>query len=189
MKSEQFTTVLDLATLGESFGAGQVQIAAEHIEGIDNQPASGSRAPASPSAVTIGVLLGFDDRGEALVAGRPGDRLPARSLVPLGLAELGREVVLAFEGGDPGKPIIMGLVQPPRPRRTDPSKAPDDARPVEVRVDGERLLLTADKEIVLRCGEASITLTRAGKVLIKGAYVLSRSTGMNRIQGGVVHIN
>ena len=58
-----------------------------------------------------------------------------------------------------------------------------------MRVDGDRLILTAHEQIVLRCGEASITLTRAGKVLIKGAYVVSRSTGMNRIQGGVVHIN
>jgi hypothetical protein len=47
----------------------------------------------------------------------------------------------------------------------------------------------AGKEIVLRCGDASITLTRAGKILIKGAYVLSRSSGVNRIQGGAVEIN
>ncbi len=35
--------------------------------------------------------------------------------------------------------------------------------------DGERLVLTAEKEIVLECGKASITLTRAGKILIRGA--------------------
>ena len=32
-------------------------------------------------------------------------------------------------------------------------------------------------------------LTRAGKVLIQGAYLLSRSTGVNRIKGGSVQIN
>ena len=41
----------------------------------------------------------------------------------------------------------------------------------------------------MRCGEASITLTRAGKVLIRGAYVLSRSSGANRIKGAAVEIN
>jgi hypothetical protein len=41
----------------------------------------------------------------------------------------------------------------------------------------------------LRCGESSIVLTRAGKVLIKGNYVLSRSRGANRIKGAYVDIN
>jgi len=56
----------------------------------------------------------------------------------------------------------------------------------EVRVDGERVVFDAKKEIVLRCGKASITLTRAGKVLIRGAYLLNRSSGVNRIKGGSV---
>ena len=62
-----------------------------------------------------------------------------------------------------------------------------DVLPIDV--DGERLVFTAKKEIVLRCGKASITLTRAGKILIRGAYLLSRSSGVNRIKGGSVKIN
>jgi hypothetical protein len=42
---------------------------------------------------------------------------------------------------------------------------------------------------VFRFGQASITLTRAGKVLIRGAYLLSRSSGVNLITGGSVEIN
>lgn len=53
----------------------------------------------------------------------------------------------------------------------------------------ETLVLAADREIVLRCGKASITLTRAGKVIIRGAYVGIISSGVNRIQGGSVQIN
>jgi hypothetical protein len=60
---------------------------------------------------------------------------------------------------------------------------------VEASVDGERLEFTASREMVFRCGEASITLTRAGKVLIQGCYLLSRSSGVNRIKGGSVQIN
>ena len=51
------------------------------------------------------------------------------------------------------------------------------------------MLITAKDRLVLRCGKASITLTRAGKVLIEGAYVLSRSTGVNRVKGGTVQLN
>ena len=49
--------------------------------------------------------------------------------------------------------------------------------------------MTADREITLRCGKASITLTGAGKLLLHGAYLLSRSLGVNRIKGGSVQIN
>jgi hypothetical protein len=54
---------------------------------------------------------------------------------------------------------------------------------------GREVVLTAENEIVLRCGEASITLTRAGKILLRGSYLLSRSSGVNRIKGGSVQIN
>ena len=49
--------------------------------------------------------------------------------------------------------------------------------------------LTAQREIVLRCGKASITLTRAGKVLIRGEYIFSRSTGVNKLKGGSIQLN
>ena len=60
---------------------------------------------------------------------------------------------------------------------------------VSVQADDDRFVLSAEREIVLRCGDASITLTRAGKVLIKGTYILSRSSGYNKIKGAAVDIN
>jgi hypothetical protein len=56
-------------------------------------------------------------------------------------------------------------------------------------IDDQRLELTAEREIVLRCGKASITLTRAGKILLRGTYLFSRSTGVNKIKGGSVQLN
>ena len=96
-----------------------------------------------------------------------------------------------FEGGDPHRPIVMGLIQ--HLARVQPTSSErirsETQNLIDAEVDGERLVFTAKKEIVLRCGKASITLTRAGKVLIRGAYVLSRSSGVNRIKGGSVQIN
>jgi hypothetical protein len=107
-----------------------------------------------------------------------GCPVTARTTTTLDPSAIGGEVVLVFEAGDPARPIVVGVVRPV------------DAPPsVPAEVDGERVLITADREIVLRCGEASITLTRAGKVLIRGTYVLSRSSGANRIKGAVVEIN
>jgi len=61
--------------------------------------------------------------------------------------------------------------------------------PKDVLIDGKRVTFDAKEEIVLRCGKASIILTRAGRVIIRGAYILSRSSSVNRIQGGSVRIN
>jgi hypothetical protein len=60
---------------------------------------------------------------------------------------------------------------------------------LEVRVDGRRVELEGHEEVVLRCGEASITLRRDGRVEIRGTSVETDAVGTNRIKGGVVEIN
>jgi hypothetical protein len=72
-----------------------------------------------------------------------------------------------------------------------PSAASDEAPHLEVETlaDGKRVILSADREIVLRCGKASITLTRSGKIILKGTHLVSHATGVNRIRGGAVEIN
>ena len=60
---------------------------------------------------------------------------------------------------------------------------------LESRSRRRALVVSAEKELVFRCGQASITLTRAGKVLLRGTYPSSRSSGANRIKGGSVQIN
>jgi uncharacterized protein (DUF2345 family) len=56
-------------------------------------------------------------------------------------------------------------------------------------VGQDELEFTAQKQITLRCGESSITLTAAGKIIIRGKYIVSRSSGVQRIKGGAVQIN
>lgn len=133
-----------------------------------------------PGGVVVGRVDGLDEDGNPLVtfarnpAGRP---VAARSIVAVSPGDVGRDAVLAFERGNRRKPLVMGLIR--------------DAQPAaaHVTVDGQTLELSGRRQIVLRCGRASITLTRAGKVLIRGAYLLSRSSGANRIKGGSVQIN
>ncbi|WP_257792523.1 hypothetical protein [Myxococcus xanthus] len=42
---------------------------------------------------------------------------------------------------------------------------------------------------MLRCGEATITLRRNGKVVIRGVQVETHATGTNRIKGASVKVN
>ena len=92
-----------------------------------------------------------------------------------------------FESGDPKMPIVIGLMEP-RPKVSEqPSESAQ--KPLDVQLDGERLEFTANREIVLKCGKATITLTRAGKIILRGAYLLSRSSGVNQIKGGSIQLN
>lgn len=144
------------------------------------QDRSSRPAPESGTGPVVGRLCGLDEHGGPFVCfdGAPCETpIPARSVIPLSSADVGREVVLLFERGDAARPLVMGVLWTQRPE------------PLRTEIDGEKLVFTADREIVLRCGAASMTLTRAGKVLIQGAYVLSRSSGANRIKGAVVEIN
>jgi uncharacterized protein DUF6484 len=127
-------------------------------------------------AVTVGQLVGITEGGDLLVdfAANAQDKpIVARTTIHLGADDVGRDIVLVFENGDPTKPIVMGGLVTPRTTVDVPSV----------------LEFEAEDRVLLRCGEASITLTRAGKVIINGKYVSSSATGLNRIRGGAVHVN
>lgn len=136
--------------------------------------------------VAVGRLV---EAGGPLLVDFPGNPsskpLPARSAAQILPEDSGAEVALLFENGDPLKPIIVGKMF----SGSELSFNDRLAAGHEAELDGERVTLSAEKEIVLRCGKASITLTKAGKIIIKGAYLLNRSTGVNRIKGGSVQIN
>ena len=160
----------------------------------DDFSALEQRAVATATGLIVGAapaiarLRGFDLLEQPLIAelaACPGEVLAARSTVALRRAMVGRQVVVLFENGDAHSPIIMGVIEPSAQQDSSPSPASG----VQVQVDGERHVIEAEREIVLRCGDASITLTRAGKVIIKGNYILSRSTGYNKIKGAAIDIN
>ncbi len=137
--------------------------------------------------VVIGKVVTCDASGAVTVdySGMPNDKpLVAATLTTISARDINKDVALMFEAGNPHRPIIMGRLQC-LDERVD--KNPVEA--VNVQLDGKSLTFNAEQQIVLRCGEASITLTRAGKVIIRGEYLLSRSTGVNRIKGGSVQIN
>jgi len=159
---------------------------------------------------TAGVVLGRLLVGSTAVAplvdfaGNGGGPLRARATVALDGAIIDRAVVtgqpvtLVFENGDPRLPIVTGLVQTDQATtpfqellvaaRATPPAANGRAK-VEARLDGDRVVLEGKNEIVLRCGEASITLRRDGKMVLRGAYVETYAKGVNRIKGGSVKIN
>jgi hypothetical protein len=132
---------------------------------------------------------GFSHCGHPLVsggAGFSGQIVEARTTVALAHQSIGAEVLLVWEPGSTSTPIIVGIIQPVSAQSTGAAAAPEL---LSIRADAREYVISAEREIVLRCGDASITLTRAGKVIIKGNYVVSSSAGCNKIKGAAVDIN
>lgn len=130
---------------------------------------------------------------------------------------IGRQVALMFVNAEINQPIIVGLIHNPLYALLDNLLVANAGSDVEanngveadgvvfesalpnreaitettetLRVDGKRVVIEGHEEITLSCGEASITLTKAGKILIRGTYLQSRSSGVNRILGGSVQVN
>jgi hypothetical protein len=98
------------------------------------------------------------------------------------------QVVLAFEDGDLNRPLLLGIVAAPRASTSDSHSTPNGIN-AYAEVDGERVQLRAQQEIVLQCGDASISLRRDGRVTIRGAYIETNARTTNRIKGGNVRIN
>jgi hypothetical protein len=158
----------------------------------------------SPGEIIIGALTGIDGQGQPLVdypENPTGQPLAAISTLGITGVHIGRNVALLFAKGDPQSPVIMGLIHSPlhdlivaydpnaHENSTQDQTASAPLNVDDVTVDGKRIVLEGKEEVVIKCGEASITLTKAGKILIRGNYLLNRSSGVNRIMGGSVQVN
>ena len=151
-------------------------------------PEKRTRQLPQTAAVVTGVLVGFSNEGRTPLvtfAGQPGSAaLAARATLDLHAAHVGSEIVLVFADGDPLQPIVMGVL-----RQQDTNALERRPGNVEVDADGERMIVAAREQLVLRCGRATLTLTKAGKVIIEGTYISSRATGVQRINGGSIQLN
>ncbi|MCI0640686.1 MAG: DUF2345 domain-containing protein [Gemmataceae bacterium] len=150
----------------------------------------------STGTICIGRIVEMTDDGQALVDffDNPEGPVKARSVLQTPLAEgerpEGLAVLLAFEDGDLSLPIILGIIRTSLFSSTRDSKALLTVpKPRFVTADGKKVLLDAKEEIVLRCGQSSITLRKDGKIVIKGTELTSRASRTNKIKGGAVKIN
>ncbi len=163
----------------------------------------------SPGEIVIGTLVEVDEQGLPVVdfSGNPSEQpLKAMTTLVLTQTHIGRQVALLFANGDMKEPVIMGMIHSPLQAMLEnfgqvqvkdevEGDLPDETKQEsgfeidDVLIDGKKITFEAKEQIVLKCGESSITLTHSGKILIRGKYLLNRSTGVNRIMGGSVKVN
>ncbi len=159
----------------------------------------------APGEIIIGTLVSVDKQGAPQVD-FPGNTTekPLVAMTTLGITQthIGRQAALLFANGDIQSPVIMGIIHSPlqdmlenfgQDKTVEPEnkklELESNLKVDDVLIDGKKITFAAHEQIVLRCGESSITLTKAGKILIRGKYLLNRSTGVNRIMGGSVQVN
>lgn len=163
----------------------------------------------APGEIVIGVVTDIDPQGQPSVNypdNPSAHALTAISTLGITAAHIGREVALLFANGDPQRPVIMGLIHNAQSALHDlilsydgkndkdighgeTKGAPSSSTTNDINIDGKKIIFEGKEEVVLRCGDASITLTKSGKILIRGKYLVNRSSGVNRILGGSVQIN
>jgi hypothetical protein len=170
----------------DPFQSTQAEVTEDVLSVLQKRPQSRHQPEARILHAVVGVFVGFDLDDQPLVklpGVLAGEVLRARTAPKLSRALTGSAVVIVCEDGDPRRPIVLGVIEDSKP------VAHISTDPVTVQADGDTYVVEAEREIVLRCGDASITLTRAGKVIIKGAYIVSHASGYNRIKGAAVDIN
>lgn len=145
--------------------------------------------------VAIATLL------ELLPTGKVRIALPAYGFADLSATPVcalhalheGGQVAVMFEQGDTSRALVLGPMVgapvQPHTHHDTPVHEPAPAPAHEALIDNERILIEAEQEIELRCGEAAIILTRDGRILLRGSDITSHASTTQRIRGGSVQIN
>jgi hypothetical protein len=94
--------------------------------------------------------------------------------------ETGSSVLLAFEKEDPLKPIVMGSVF---------ESCGVVGAPLAVTLNENCIVLRADRDILLECGQSSLLMRKDGKIVIRAAEIVSRASRTNKVRGACVKIN
>jgi hypothetical protein len=133
------------------------------------------------------VDVGPDGQARIEFEGNAAGPLPARTIFNTQTRPTaGAAVLIVFENGDPMRPIILGY---PRDGVASAVTTATVSKEQPVALTVRSFVVEAGQEIVLRCGQGSITLCADGTVVVRGTRLLSRASGTNRIRGAAVRIN
>jgi Domain of unknown function (DUF6484) len=169
------------------------QMASTLLQSIaEHTPTASAVRPVKVDGVAIGTVyaIGQDGRVQVNMPALGLTAVWATSVVTLQTLRLDDRVALAFEAGDPMRPMVLGRLVGAADgafANETPSLSPFGV--AQAIVDGQRVILTAEREIELRCGEAAIILSADGHIQLRGTYITSQASATQRILGGSVNVN
>jgi len=133
------------------------------------------------------VRVDFDGNRAGPVAARVTSALDDAALAHAAAERA--EAVLLFERGDPARPIVVALLRSSTPLVDAVLAEGPPPKQLVARVDGKRVVIEGEDEVTLRCGKATLTLDRKGKVVLRGVNVVSQAEQIHKVRGGKVQIN
>lgn len=146
-------------------------------------------------AICVGRIIEVTADGRVMVdfPENRGRRPVESRFVSLGSSPLddkslvGTSVLIVFEDANPRLPIILGPVW----GRISAAAQALSRRAIEKQSepDGSSAILEAKEEVLLRCGESSLSMRKDGKIVLKGRTIVSRASRANKIRGASVAIN
>jgi hypothetical protein len=147
---------------------------------LSHSPGSIATAVASsgPLGVVVGEIVEYQPDGTIFVDYPDNTRGPLLARTVIEEVFPGAKVLLAFEMGVRTLPIVLGIVH-------DRGKVKGKT----VRLQADRIIVTAQSELLLQCGESHLEARRDGTVRLKGTDVVSHATRTNKIRGATVRIN
>lgn len=154
-------------------------------------------APARTQALVHGVVMAT--LLEILPDGKVRIAVPSHGIADMRATPVcalqalceGTLVAVMFEQGDTTRALLIGPMAGVEASAgiATPGVATPTGSGREAVIDEQRILIEADQEIELRCGEAAIILTADGRILLRGSYISSHASATQRIRGGAVQIN
>lgn len=120
----------------------------------------------------IGTLIDLNTKGEATITHpyAADKEFIAVTTVKLTSQDIGRDVVLLFNGGQANQPIITGIIQSPA--------APH-----------EPLVIDNPTGIEFKSGRAKIEMNSEGHIFITGVTIQNQASSAIRVNGASVKIN
>lgn len=153
--------------------------------------------------ILSGKVNGFAESGSVLI-----DIPDIEQSIPCSVLTMSKSEIPQFEVGDKvlvifnsseNKGYILGFVNVtgslPKKVVENSDEQKDHLemtlpqKPKELNVNGKKITIEADDEIYLKCGKSSFLMSKDGKVIIRGTYLVSRSSGVNKVKGTSVAIN
>jgi hypothetical protein len=129
----------------------------------------------------------FDGNALGPVRARVASTVDVESLARA--ADSRQDAVLIFADGDPRRPVLLALLRSDTPLVDAILQGSLPSAEKTARVDGQRVEIEGREEVLLRCGKATLTLRRDGKVVLRGVEITTQADRVQRIRGGKVQIN
>lgn len=172
------------------------------------RPRQAETAAAAPDSggIALGRLAHIDEQGQIYISCPALNlhQVAAGSLQAFTTEQIGIEVAFSFNPSLP-QPLVLGALYQPHGAKAE-ANATDTADEAEtdeaeadeteahedegeIFVDGQRLILHAQQEIELRCGESALILSADGRIELRGTYITSQASATQRILGGSINLN